>query len=210
MTVSKLVEGFARDELNHGERLQRFAARTTGDARHWAQVAQLNRLRPPFVTGDMTTAQARAQRVALYGDTLAVPAPGMAHAPVATDEAGIYGTDVALPGGRLQASGGDFAVVAGLPNLRQALEHRVRVEHGDLMFHPKYGSRLQAMIGLTPSREVATIAAAAFAKEAVAEDPRVVRVSSASGESDGDAIRVSVVADIVTGGRLPVSVRVAP
>lgn len=210
MTVSKLVDGFARNELHHGERLQRFTARTTGDAQHWAQVAQINRLRPPFVTGDMTTAQARAQRVALYGDTLAIPAPSMAHAPVATDEASVYGTDVALRGGRLEAVNGDLAVVAGLPNLRQALEHRVRVEQGDLMFHPRYGSRLQAMIGLTSNREVATIAAAAFAKETVAQDPRVAGVSSATGESEGDAIRVSVVANIVTGGRLPVSVRITP
>lgn len=208
MTIEAQLEGFGRQELNHAERLQRFAARTTGDAKHWQQIAQINRLRPPYITGDMETAQARAQRVALFGDTLAIPAPELSHAPVSLDEAGIYGTDVSLDGGKLQAVNGDLAVLAGLPNLRQALEHRVRVEQGDLMFHPDYGSRVQTMIGMTPSREVANLTAAAFAKEAIERDPRVTSVTSASGESEGDAIRVELVAEVVTGSRLPVSTRI--
>lgn len=74
------------------------------------------------------------------------------------------------------ASNDDYAVIAGLGNLRQAIYHRLITNPGELFAHPDYGCGLEeyvsAPIDLTTKAELTK-----RIKEQLTRDPRVAKVS---------------------------------
>jgi nucleoid-associated protein YgaU len=81
------------------------------------------------------------------------------------------------------ASGGDAALVTGLPNWMQAVNLRTRVEMGRLPLHPEYG--LTAPIGMQWSLPVASLFAVS-ARSQLLQDPRTARVANAQWQLQGD------------------------
>lgn len=187
--------GFRFVEIQRGDTLQSIAAREIGDASRWAELIAYNGLVPPFITDDSASARAG---VLLSGSLLRVPAP----VPVittTTDPDKVFEVDVALDGrGQMTVENGDFSVVSGRANLRQALKHRVITDRGELMFHPNYGSLIRRLIG-SVNGPTAALLAAQFAKSAIQADQRIKQVTQATADVVGDVINVSVEAQPVVG-----------
>lgn len=193
--TQKPLGGYRRVQVEWGDTLQRLASRELGDASLWPTIASINKLVPPYLTGDRELASAN---VLLYGETIIIPGVNEEMSPGSTTAEDVFLRDVSLAGGTLHVSDGDFDIMAGRANLRQALTHRVQTETGELIFHTNYGCRVHELKG-EKNTAVAGLLSAVFAREAVAEDPRVRSVTSADAEVDGDAIRVEVRAQTISG-----------
>lgn len=107
----------------------------------------------------------------------------------------LLGTDLALGrDGTLSLALRDLATVSGVDNLAQALRIRLTTELGELIRYPDYGNALLARIGSTdPSLR---LFAYAEVSRAVLADPRIERLRSLSVDQAGDALRVSVAANL--------------
>jgi phage baseplate assembly protein W len=181
----KPLSGFRFVELQWGESLQQLALRELGDASRWVDIANLNKLLPPYVTDDPVLA---SDRVALYGATIKVPAATV-QADAALDPALVFERDVRLKNGRLSAVGGDFELVEGRGNLHQAINHRLVTDPGDMLYHPEYGCLVRRLIGAA-NGPTAGLLAAEYVKAALRSDPRVKEVTRIEATMTGDQISV--------------------
>ncbi|WP_431860120.1 GPW/gp25 family protein [Azospirillum sp.] len=202
MSWTKTVSGYRKAEVRVGDSLQTIAARELGDARRWYDLANLNNLLPPYITDDPATA---GPRVLLVGATLMVPSAAPTPSAV-TDRDDVFGTDVALAGGKLEVDeAGDLRTVSGTTNLKQALTHRLVTRPGELLFHPDYGCGVYELIGRKGGAATNKLAAV-LVERALRADPRVDRVASAVATISGDSVRVESTAVTVDGKHLPVGV----
>lgn len=186
--------------IRQNDTLQRIADRELADAGRWHELATLNRLLPPYLTGDPAIALASQGRVLLFGQQLRVFAPSV-QAEADAQPADLYGRDLALSAdGRLLAEARDFAQVSGLANLAAALTRRITTERGELIFHRGYGSMVRQVIGATsgPARLAFTAHAA---RQAIAADPRVERVTRARAEADGDTVTLTLEVQPIAAGQ---------
>jgi len=186
--------------IRHGDTLQEIAARELGDAARWHDLIALNDLIPPYITGDPEIATSAAGRVLLYGQQLRVFAPS-AQADASTDPEALYGIDIALePDGTLAVdSGGDFATVAGLPNLYASLARRVTTERGELLFHQSYGSMVRQVLGKASTASRGALAARS-ARIALEQDDRVARVHSVTATTAGDRLLIAATVEPIGSG----------
>lgn len=195
MSIDRNLTGFRFVETRFGDTIQAVAARELGDASRWPEIVSYNGLVPPFITDEPSLA---VEGVALSGQPIMVPAP-VATVDAATNPNATFLADIDLAGGQVQADEmGDILLCEGLPNLRQALVHRVVTARAELIYHPQYGSLIKRLIGRVTG-PTASILAAEYAKSAVESDPRVKEVSRATAEVVGDVINVGVQAETITG-----------
>lgn len=185
-------------ETFHGDTMQAIAYRELGDANRWPDLVALNELRPPFITNDPDLV---VPGVLLAGSPIKILVPHP-FVPGARSSDDVFLQDVALNDRLLEATeAGDFLMVSGIPNLKQALNHAMVTERGNLYFHPKYGSMIPKIIGQISS-PVAAIMAAEYAKSVVSADERISRVAHATAKATGDKINVEVVAETIYGKRI--------
>jgi phage baseplate assembly protein W len=194
MSIQRPIGGFRFVEVRRSDTLQQIAARELGNAARWPEIVGLNGLLPPFITDDPALVR---EGVVLSGQFLRVPAAVAAISAEAAPE-DVFGRDAKLAGGLLGVAAGDFDVVSGSDNLRQALQHAIETERGELIFHPDYGCLLRQIIG-TVNGPTAAILAAQYAKATMLADARVERVSRAEAFVAGDAVTVQVEVLPVTG-----------
>lgn len=194
--------GFRRVQLEWGESLQTLAARELGDASLWVKIAEINRLAPPYVTGDPAQ---RSARVVMYGETLAIPDSTADIRPGMTAAEDVFQRDIALSRGVLADDGdGDISLVAGRENLKQAISHRVKTDEGELIFHLDYGCKVGRLRG--ERKDAANlILARMYVHQAVLLDDRISRVSENVATAEGDAVRVELTAETATGHPVDVS-----
>ncbi|MDQ0719817.1 phage baseplate assembly protein W [Paenibacillus sp. W4I10] len=85
-------------------------------------------------------------RVRLTGQTIYINSDQA----VTTTLEPLGGTDlmVSSDGDLMEDETGDWAAVAGIDNIKQAVSHRLVTRRGSLTQHPTYGSRLHEFIGL--------------------------------------------------------------
>lgn len=197
--IQRLAAGWRWVEVRRDDTLQTIAWRELGDAARWAELASLNDLLPPYLTGDAALAASSGGRVILYGSKVRVFAStDEADADAEPDE--VYGADVALDAqGFLRASAGDLATVTGLSNLAAALTRRIITEHGELLFHASYGSRVRDALGRknTPARAAL---AARSARLALVQDSRVHSVGEVRANVTGDALALDIKVQPITSG----------
>lgn len=176
-------------EINFGDSLRSIALRELGDAARWTELAQVNELRPPYIS-DQT-----GPGILSFGDKIMVPAATVV--PADTDPNSLYGIDVRVTDRSLMVADGDFAIVSGIPNLAQALTHHVMVEKRELAFHPQFGSYVRSLLG-RGNGPTAGLLAAFYVKSALIEDKRVAEVTECSADATGDQIAVRAVVVPVT------------
>lgn len=204
MTIQRRVNGYRFVETNYGDTLQAIALRELGDGARWPELVAFNDLLPPFLTDDAMQVQ---PGVLLTGSLIRVPASDAA-APPEQDAELVFERDVRLgTGGALEADGGDFSLVSGLPNLRQALSNRLATDRGELAFHPLYGSMLRRIVG-TVNGPTAALLAGEYGRDAVAQDPRISRVTAANATVLGDRVTVDVVAEPIVGRAVDLTVNI--
>lgn len=199
-----VLGGFRRIQIQWGDTLQRIASRELGDATQWQRLASINKLTPPYIVSDRAQASAG---VLVYGDTLIIPAASGEMSPGKTWAEDVFLRDVSLRGGLVSIVDGDVAVVEGRENLKQALTHRVQTEPGELIFHADYGCRVHEQKG-RKNTAVASLLGGAFVRDAVVEDPRIASILSAYVGVDGDAIRIDVKAETISGHPVDVQAKV--
>lgn len=190
--------GYRYVEVRRGDSLQKIAARELGDAGRWYELIAINDLLPPFVSDTPA-----GPRVAVAGQAIMVPAPTRPEV-ANTNPDQVFEADMALNRGRLEVEDGDFKVVTGRSNLRQALKHRVDTARGELLYHLDYGSLVQRMLGAVNGPTKALLCAQ-YARAAVAADPRIARIRSAVADAAGDTTRITVVAEPISGNAVEVS-----
>jgi len=194
-TLDRPLQGYRFVETRHGDTMQVIAAREMGDASRWPEIVSYNRLLPPFITDDPLLA---GPGVILSGDPVRIPAPAPAANAFSNPDA-TFLSDVKLTGGMIEPDGaGDMLLCDGLPNLRQALVHRVVTERGELLYHPGYGSLIKRLLG-TVNGPTASILAAQYARAAVESDERIHEVTDVTAEVVGDVVNVSVRAMAISG-----------
>ena len=192
--------GYRFAEIQYGDTLQAIAARELGDASRWYDMISLNSLVPPYITDDPAQA---GPGVLLSGALITVPAPKpVVSSTTQADQ--VFGTDVRLDRGRLATANGDFDLVSGRDNLRQALKNVVETDRGELLFHAGYGSKVRRLLG-TVAGPTSALLAAQYAKAAVSADPRVQSVTNSTASVSGDVVSVDVDVKPVTGAILQVS-----
>lgn len=191
------LAGFRQVELRWEESLQRLAARELGDAAKWTDIANLNGLAPPYVTGDPLES---SDRVALYGDVLWVPAASPMVSSVNSPEL-VFDQDVRLTDGMLTSDGSDFDLAYGGKNLKQALTHRLMTDKADLLYHTKYGCDIRKRIG-EMNGPVAELLAASYVTAALRSDPRVSDVPTCKATLSGDSIFVEAEVVPIDGRRM--------
>lgn len=202
MSIQREVPGIRFAETNRDDSMQAIALRELGDSSRWPELVSLNQLIPPFITDDTSLAGAG---VLLGGQLIKIPATDAVVATLTRDTDIVFESDLSLDAGDLQAdAGGDFAIVSGLPNLRQALSHRLDTDRGELGFHPEYGSLLRRIVG-TVNGPTAGLLAASYAKSAVAADPRIQQVTSSDATVAGDRVTVDLVAQPVVGRTIDIT-----
>lgn len=207
MSTSKRLTAFRRVETRVGDSLPAIAARELGDAALWPDLAAINGLLPPWITDDLGVA---SETVLLAGQQqIKLPTSSQAPSGV-TDRDGLFGTDVALPGGRLQVTAdGDLATVSDVANLTQALTMRLASVTGDLVHHPSYGCDVRKLIGQAANATTNKLAAVMVSR-AVRSDARISEVASATGTVRGDIVTVQVKAVAVDGRRVSVGIPSGP
>jgi phage baseplate assembly protein W len=95
---------------------------------------------------------------------------------------------------------GDLRLVAGNDNIVQALTLRLSVRRGELaaLGQPDYGSRLHELIG-EPNVKRTWLKLMAFARAAVEQDPRVLRVDAVQAEPlDRNLVRMTMDVTLIT------------
>lgn len=195
INVNRELSSFRFAETFRGDTMQRIALRELGDASRWPEIVSYNNLIPPFITDDEVLA---GNGVLLSGDALRIPAP-VRVVDASIDPSATFLVDIDLSTGLIESDGvGDVLLCAGVPNLKQAIKHRIETTRSDLMYHPEYGSLIKRLIG-TVTGPTANILAAEYAKSAVEADPRIQAVSSSTAQIVGDAISVSVEAETISG-----------
>jgi phage baseplate assembly protein W len=195
---TRQIGGFRFVQTEYGDTLQSIALRELGNARAWSTLAWFNNLIPPYLTDDAS--QSRAG-VLITGATIRVPAASAeVDAGVFPEE--VFLADCELDRGVLQFAAGDFALVSGRDNLRQAINHRIVTDHGELVFHGTYGANLHRLIGL--SGPVQQMVGAEYVDDALREENRIQSVSRVTASIQGD--RLSIEAEVVpiTGANLNV------
>jgi phage baseplate assembly protein W len=194
------LAGYRFVQTEHGDTLQKVAARYLGDASLWTEIIVLNQMVPPYLTDDPSAATAG---VFLNGSYITIPAsaPGAS----TSDPAAVFGRDILLTGGVLTVVNGDLALVDGVDNLNQALQNLLQTDQGELLFHQDYGTLIRMLIG-TKNGPTAALLAAEYAKDPIAADPRISDVSGATGIPVGDGLQVVVQAVTVQGAPTSTSV----
>lgn len=189
------LPGYRFVEIRHGDTLQTVAFRELGDARRWTELAWINDLVPPYITADQDLS---GPRVRMPGALIAVPA-AMPMAGAAEDPEAVFDTDCRLRRGLLHADeSGDFELVAGRENLKQALIHRVVTDNGELIYHPQYGCGVRRLLGVV-NRPTGALLAAEYVKSAVLSDDRISVVTRATATVEGDATAVNIQAEPISG-----------
>lgn len=182
MSFTKSAPAIRAVSINRDDTLKTIALRELGSAAFWVDLVLVNNLKPPYI------ADVASAGVLSYGDLIKIPD---LTSPVEfdTDARAIYGVDLVLRKRLLQVGNGDLSLIAGVPNLVQALRHHVIVGKRELAFHPDYGCWVREVIGAT-SGPTQVVLASSYVKRAVQEDSRVDYVESCQGVADGDTIRV--------------------
>lgn len=192
--------GWGTALTEHGDDLARVAFRELGDAKRWVEIAWLNDLRPPYLTGDREMASASGGHVVVWGEPIRVPRPNASRQGATPIQA--YGIDLSLDKGHLDADAlGGLALVSGVPNLKQALELRLRNDLGCLRFHPRYGNDAGRLRGYKNNENIRLLALR-FCEESVLGDPRVKSVKDGTERQFGDTIKIELTAMVEDGTAL--------
>jgi len=187
---------------HHGDTLQAVAWREMGDPNRWPELIWLNQLSAPYITDDPGRV---APGVILSGAQIKVPAPGGFSDPAVSGNDAVYEADCKLVAGQLTLTAdGDIAVVSGVDNLRQQLTHRISTPTGQASRHPEYGCKIHQLKGVK-NAPTASRLGAEYVRSALLADYRVNSVPTSKAVVSGDAIRISAVAEAVTGDNLNVA-----
>lgn len=192
---------------HYNDTLQNIAFRELQNAARWPEIARLNNLRPPYLTGDPLHPGIITGHVLLYGAWIKIPSPATS-ASTGVTPLQAFGADLSLTNGRLTSdAAGGLALSRGIPNLKQALELRLKNEIGSLQFHPRYGNAANFLKGHKQDGNIHLLILR-FCEETLLADPRVRGVSDGIATAVGDSVLISITALADGGARLKLQLEI--
>jgi len=175
--------------VKNSDTLVLIAARELGNFERWPEIATINNLQPPYIGA---VGQSPVSGLAIPGQQIFLPVDDNSSTnptPTTTTplsyENNYLGVDLYL--GPLDQADmlpwtGDFNTQSGYDNLATALGRRIQTTLGSLIFHTEYGSRIPPEVGnVSTATTLSDIEA--YAKSAIATDPRVDTVTNVSAKS---------------------------
>jgi phage baseplate assembly protein W len=203
---TKQISGYRFARTHHGDTLQTIAFRELGDANEWARLLWLNDLVPPFITDDEALA---GDRVLLTGQQIKIPSTVAESSEGDSEATNVLLTDCQLRNGRLTVDPetGDFAVVSGRENLKQAINHRIRTDPGELIYHPEYGCKIQRRKG-SKNTAVAVLIGRMDVQDALEQEPRLRRINKITTTGSGDVLSAQADVTPISGDSIQVDASV--
>ena len=197
MAFTKQLTGHRNVQTQRGDTLARIALRELGDASRWYELANINGLKPPYITDD--NAQI-GDGILLTGSEIRIPSSNPIASAV-TDPDIVFGTDVQLNRGELISEAGDLALTSGVDNLKQAINHVLRTDPGELVYHARYGCSVRALVG-DGNTALSGDIAPAFVKRSLLADSRIASVPQSTVRIEGDALVIECEAITVDGKQI--------
>lgn len=144
-----------------GLTLERMAQKELGDSTRWGEIVEVNGLKAPYVTDDLSST---LEGVLRPGDTYLIPTParnGFSQVPAAKEiktTVGLseleksLGTDLKLTADfdLSLSNSGDLDVVSGAQNMAQAVILKLAYQKGEIMRYPELGAGLVSGIKFPP------------------------------------------------------------
>ncbi len=197
MAFTKQLTGHRNVQTQRGDTLARIALRELGDASRWYELANINGLKPPYITDDKSQI---GNGVLLTGSEIRIPSSNPIASAV-TDPDIVFGTDVQLNRGELISEAGDLALTSGVDNLKQAINHVLRTDPGELVYHARYGCSVRALVG-DGNTALSGDIAPAFVKRSLLADSRIASVPQSTVRIEGDALVIECEAITVDGKQI--------
>ncbi len=197
MAFTKQLTGHRNVQTQRGDTLARIALRELGDASRWYELANINGLKPPYITDD--NAQI-GDGILLTGSEIRIPSSNPIASAV-TDPDIVFGTDVQLNRGELISEAGDLALTSGVDNLKQAINHVLRTDPGELVYHARYGCSVRALVG-DGNTALSGDIAPAFVKRSLLADSRIASVPQSTVRIEGDTLVIECEAITVDGKQI--------
>jgi hypothetical protein len=164
------IELFAESSVRQiryesGMTLERLAQIELGDSSRWGEIAEVNDLKAPFVTDDLSST---LPNVIKPGDSILIPASstnGASQVPSAkeikttrglSDLEKSLGTDLKLNEDfdLSISNSGDLEVISGSDNMAQAVVLKLSYEQGEVMRHPELGAGLRVGTKYPPIEQI--------------------------------------------------------
>lgn len=171
-----------------GDTLRIIAARELHDVTKWAQLAELNNLRPPYII-DSVNPNDRIKYTLIYGDWLKLPiSTTIENKRVYAEE--LFGSDIQLnKDGDFNIINGDLTTLTGISNLDQALRLRLKTEVGELIAHLTYGCNISTILGLK-NTIVSQLMGIGFVRLALRQETRINKILRMSANVTGDVLEI--------------------
>lgn len=152
--------------VQSGDSLERLALLYYNDARRWQEIADYNNLQYPYLT-----AVSIGRRILIPTQASADQVP-----PSSVEEwvDELVGEDADGTSTGASDVYGDAVSAIGLENMKQAIEHRLMTQRGELVYHPEYGSNLDTLVGRTEPFIVKKITLDVI--ETIRQDDRIATV----------------------------------
>jgi phage baseplate assembly protein W len=146
----------------------------------------------------LDTSNNTSSRVVTIGDFILIPSGSGSNNNIQgnnldiTQLYALLGQDIWLDNNGLirNDQNGDLQTVVGVPNLKQAVTHRMRTEIGELVYHQDYGDPLLAYVGKVNSSVLAILANQKLSASLL-DDPRIAAVQNIVSTSQGDVLIVT-------------------
>jgi len=201
VAFTKQLAGHRNVQTQRGDTLARIALRELGDASRWYELANINGLKPPYIVDSPTNDNSQiGDGVLLTGSEIRIPSSNPIASAV-TDPDIVFGTDVQLNRGALVSESGDLALTSGVDNLKQAINHVLRTDPGELVYHARYGCSVRALVG-DGNTALSGDIAPAFVKRSLLADSRISSVPQATVRIEGDALVIECEAITVDGKQI--------
>ncbi len=148
-----------------GLTLERMAQRELGDSSRWGEIVEVNGLKAPYITDDLSYV---GDGVLRPGDSVLIPTPkrnGFSQVPNAreikttrdlSELEKSLGTDFKLtPDFDLSISNsGDLELISGVSNMAQAVILKLSYEKGEVMRYPELGAGLRPGVKFPPIEDI--------------------------------------------------------
>ena len=193
--------------VNYGDTIQAIAQRETHDVTRWQEIVKYNGLQYPYIVDTILEKLENPDHLVTHGDILIIPVEtslmdqdpnkldkqdmemvynlvlGSDLGTVWTEDEERHGTSDEIFS--LSAdTRGDILTVAGLDNLKQALNARLLTPKGALLLHPNYGSNLHKLFNRATRNQIRLIENEIM--RTLKTDARVQDVQVISSVVDGD------------------------
>lgn len=183
--------------LPRGVSPEKLAQQELGDSSRWGEIIELNNLKPPYFTDDFTST---ADGVLKFGDNILIPIPvqnGFSQIPegavnkLTADMSEMersLGCDLKLDKNfdLSLTNSGDFELIAGAPNMAQAVLIKLSYKPGEVIRYPQLGA------GIIPGRKFPDIVSI---KDGIVntllQDNRIDAVQDLALLRDGSQLQIS-------------------